>query len=128
MSYSFTDNHDGKSRKNVSLEIPHMPVALKEGETEPTEAFKRIQQTCYPPIFAKRSWTKGVLYKDVQMFYKPSECIGNNVFFWCPIFKLKANYLFDFRGNIHPWSTKSEARKFAETEKSPKAQHLGQRW
>lgn len=80
MSYSFTDTQNGKSRKNMSLEIPHMPIVLKEGETEPTEVFKKIQQTGYPPIFANRSWTKGVLYKDVQMFYRPSESIGKNIF------------------------------------------------
>lgn len=76
MNFSDTDTDD--ERKKVSLEIPPMPIALKEGETEPTEMFQRVQQTGYPPIFAKNCWTKGVLHKDVQMFYKPSESIGSS--------------------------------------------------
>lgn len=129
MSSSFTDTQNGKTKKNVSLEIPHMPIILKEGETEPTEMFKRIQQTAYPPIFAKRSWTKGVLYKDVEMFYKPSESIGNCIFLSSDSnVYFETNQLFDFRCNIHPWSSKFENRKFVETEKGPKAQYLGQRW
>lgn len=59
-----------------SMEVPAMPILLKEGETEPSDVFQRVQQTAYPPIFAKNTWTKGVLYKDVQKFYTPSECIG----------------------------------------------------
>lgn len=75
MNFSDTDTED-ENFKKISLEIPSMPVALKEGETEPSEMFQRVQQTGYPPIFAKNTWTKGVLFKNVQECYKPSECIG----------------------------------------------------
>lgn len=69
-----------KYGKKISLEIPSMPIALKEGETKPNQIFQRVQQTGYPPIFAQNTWTKGVLYKDVLMFYKPSETIGESRF------------------------------------------------
>ncbi|XP_076256705.1 dynein heavy chain 3, axonemal [Rhynchophorus ferrugineus] len=31
----------------------------------------------YPPLFAKKSWTKGVPEKDTQMYFRPSETIGS---------------------------------------------------
>lgn len=68
--------HEDIYRQKMLLEIPSMPIALKEGETEPSELFQKVQQTNYPPIFAKNTWTKGVLHKDVAMFYRPSESIG----------------------------------------------------
>ncbi|KAL1497384.1 hypothetical protein ABEB36_008364 [Hypothenemus hampei] len=30
----------------------------------------------YPPLFAKKSWTRGVPEKDTQMYFRPSETIG----------------------------------------------------
>lgn len=72
------EDEDGKSK---TLEIPAIPTIHKEGETETTEEFQRVQQKCYPPIFAENSWTKGVLQKDVEAFYRPSECIGEQFLF-----------------------------------------------
>lgn len=76
MLFPNTDTEDENSKNKISLEIPSMPIALKEGETEPSEMYQRVQQSGYPPIFAKNTWTKGVLFKHVQEFYKRSECIG----------------------------------------------------
>lgn len=79
MNFS-TDSEDENSKKKINLEIPSMPIALKEGETEPSDMFQRVQQTGYPQIFAKNTWTKGVLFKNVTQFYKPSECIGEKAY------------------------------------------------
>ncbi|XP_057653134.1 dynein axonemal heavy chain 3 [Diorhabda carinulata] len=58
---------------------PWLPDAKLEGETESNWILERVEkQNEYPPIFAKKSWTKGVLAKDTQMYYKPSETIGSN--------------------------------------------------
>lgn len=76
MFYTNEDDEGQDFRNSLCLEVPLMPVLIKEGETEPTAIFQRVQQTFYPPIFARNTWTKGVLHKDVEKFYKPSESIG----------------------------------------------------
>ncbi|XP_050512273.1 dynein axonemal heavy chain 3 isoform X2 [Diabrotica virgifera virgifera] len=56
---------------------PWLPDAKLEGETEPNYILERVKkQNEYPPIFAKKSWTKAVLEKDIQMYFKPTETIG----------------------------------------------------
>lgn len=75
-----------------------MPIILKENETQPTEMFEMIQQTGYPPIFAQNLWMKGVLYKDVQQFFKPTECIGKE--FLCKILFFE-NYMYIILGSTY---------------------------
>lgn len=36
----------------------------------------------YPPLFAKKSWTRGLPEKDTQIYFRPSETIGKSKFLW----------------------------------------------
>ncbi|VEN59959.1 unnamed protein product [Callosobruchus maculatus] len=60
----------------MTFKTPLLPEARLEWETENSWLYNKVQQTEYPPIFARQSWTKGVLEKDMQMYFKPSETIG----------------------------------------------------
>nr|CAI5856319.1 unnamed protein product [Callosobruchus analis] len=61
----------------MTFKTPLLPEARLEWETENSWLYNKVQQTEYPPIFARQSWTKGVLEKDMQMYFKPSETIGS---------------------------------------------------
>lgn len=62
--------------QRVRVVNPWLPEVWAEWESEPSVMFKRINRAEYPPLFAKRSWTKAVPQKDAQMYLKPSETIG----------------------------------------------------
>lgn len=65
-----------KYGQRVRLDCPWLPEVWADWESEPTAMFKRINRTEYPPLFASKSWTKGVPEKDAQMYLRPSETIG----------------------------------------------------
>ncbi|CAG9858599.1 unnamed protein product [Phyllotreta striolata] len=54
-----------------------LPDARLDPDAEISPLFKCVRgREEYPPIFAKNTWTKGVLAKDTQMYFKPTETIG----------------------------------------------------
>lgn len=57
--------------------IPNLPWLPEADPKHDSELFRRVQTSMrYPPLFAKRSWTKGLPHKDTYEYYKPSETIG----------------------------------------------------
>lgn len=61
---------------------PWLPYAQPAPhECEPSELVKSVYDSMkYPPLFAKKSCTRSVPYKDVYEYYKPSETIGKYYF------------------------------------------------
>ncbi|CAH2018067.1 unnamed protein product [Acanthoscelides obtectus] len=70
------ENDAGRYGRRMTFKTPLLPEARLEWETENSCLYNKVQQTEYPPIFARQSWTKGVLEKDMQMYFKPSETIA----------------------------------------------------
>ncbi|GJQ73710.1 DNAH3 [Trypoxylus dichotomus] len=68
-----------KYGRQMEPELPWLPWAGPEDEPQPSFFVKRAYDSVeYPPLFAKKSWTKGVPHKDTYEFYKPSETIGSS--------------------------------------------------
>lgn len=66
-----------KYGRQMEPDLPWLPWAGPEDEPQPSFFVKRAYDSVeYPPLFAKKSWTKGVPHKDTYEFYKPSETIG----------------------------------------------------
>lgn len=68
-----------KYQQKINCAQPWLPEVWAEWESGPSEIFKRIEKSEFPPLFAEKSWTKGMPQKDTQMYYKPSETIGNTL-------------------------------------------------
>ncbi|XP_023310238.1 dynein heavy chain 3, axonemal [Anoplophora glabripennis] len=67
-----------KYRQRVHLVNPWLPEVWAEWESEPSAMFTKINRAEYPPLFAKKSWTKGVPQKDAESYLRPSETIGSS--------------------------------------------------
>ncbi|KAI4456226.1 dynein heavy chain family protein [Holotrichia oblita] len=68
-----------KYGRQMEPDLPWLPWAGPEDEPQPSFFVKRAYDSVeYPPLFAKKSWTKGVPHKDTYEFYKPSETIGSS--------------------------------------------------
>lgn len=75
--------------KNIVKELPWLPEIEDDEEDEipgkylaiykrKEEIRLELKKYDYPPIFAKKAWTKSVLQKDIIRYYKPSQNIGAN--------------------------------------------------
>ncbi|CAH1180398.1 unnamed protein product, partial [Phaedon cochleariae] len=62
--------------KMFAQKSPWLPVARLEEEVSNSFLYEREQAIQYPPIFAKKSWTKATVEKETQIFYEPTETIG----------------------------------------------------
>lgn len=72
--------------KAIITETPWFPEVESEEDVyeeidielknQKKEIQQRIRASEFPPIFAKFSWTKSLLEKDIQKDYRPSETIG----------------------------------------------------
>lgn len=70
-----------KYGRKLPPELPWMPFAgPPPDECSPSffvaRAYKSME---YPPLFAKKAWTKSLPYKDTWEYYKPSESIGKQL-------------------------------------------------
>lgn len=73
--------HYDKYGRRMPPEAPYLPFAGPEGDEGPSFLVQRVYKSMeYPPLFAKKSWTKAALQKDTYDYYKPSETIGTIIF------------------------------------------------
>lgn len=69
---NFLNNKYGRRAVPVP---PWIPVADQDIQS-PLDIASITNSVEYPALFAKRSWTQGVPEKDTQVYWRPSETIG----------------------------------------------------
>ncbi|XP_071052042.1 dynein axonemal heavy chain 3 isoform X2 [Onthophagus taurus] len=66
-----------KCGRRLIPELPWLPYAGRYGEPQPTYLVGRAHDSMkFPELFAKKSWTKSLPYKDTYEYYKPNETMG----------------------------------------------------
>ncbi|KAF5289736.1 hypothetical protein FQA39_LY03653 [Lamprigera yunnana] len=69
--------YDKFGRKMIP-DLPWLPVAGHENELQASSYIQHAYDSNeYPPIVARKSWTKAVLYRHIFEYYKPTETIGS---------------------------------------------------